>query len=101
MGLITIPLLPSDVNSLDHPDVVKYRLVYQQMAEAYQCRMTSFAIDHGVILVSFDSEELCNDIIADLKEMGLNITTTPTKAEFVKEADSMLNKARSDFERRN
>jgi hypothetical protein len=102
MGIITVPMFPPDVNSLDHPEVANLRAVYEGMARAYQCKMTSFAIDHGVIFVSFDSEELCNDIMVDMKEISLDTERPPTgELRKIDEAVSMVKKARKDFEQRN
>jgi hypothetical protein len=67
-GFIEIDLFPEDVDSLDHPDVVGFREVLENAANAYDCSVLSFEIDHGTVAFALDSEALVAEILRVLEE---------------------------------
>ena len=69
MGIIEVDLFSEDVDSLDHPDVVKFRKLLQEVAADYDCNLISFDIDHGTISFSFDNDELDAEILRILQEI--------------------------------
>jgi len=68
MGTIEVDLFSEDVDSLDHPEVIKFRKLLEEVADAYHCSLKSFDIDHGTVLFSFDNDELDAKILKILRE---------------------------------
>jgi hypothetical protein len=56
-------MFPEDVNSLDHPYVVQFKEILEEVAEEYNCNLVNFDIEHGIVMFSFDSEELTAQIL--------------------------------------
>ena len=69
MGTIALNLFDKDVDSLDHPRVKEFLENLKKMADVYRCQVVRFAIDKGVVIFNIDNEEMCNDILNDLKEL--------------------------------
>jgi len=69
MGVIEVDLFSEDVDSLDHPEVVKFKKLLQEVADEYNCNLTSFRIEHGTVSFSFDNDELDADILRILQEV--------------------------------
>jgi hypothetical protein len=69
MGIIEVDLFSEDVDSLDHPEVVKLRKLLEEVADDYDCNLTSFDIDHGTVSFSFDNDELDAEILRILQEI--------------------------------
>jgi hypothetical protein len=69
MGIIEVDLFSEDVDSSDHPDVVKFRKLLEEVADAYNCNLTSFNVDHGTVSFSFDNDELDAEILRLLQEL--------------------------------
>ena len=69
MGIIEVDLFPEDVDSLDHPEVVKFRKLLEEVANDYDCSLTSFHIDQGTVSFSFDNDELDAEILRILQEL--------------------------------
>lgn len=65
-GLIEVDLFPPEVNSLDHPEVLRFRELLEDVALKYHCRLIFFDIDCGTVSFSFDSEELTAKIVKTL-----------------------------------
>jgi hypothetical protein len=63
MGIIEVDLFSEDVDSLDHPEVVKFRGLLEEVADEYQCYLISFEIERGTVLFSFGSDALNAKII--------------------------------------
>jgi hypothetical protein len=72
MGVIEVDMFSEDVNSKDHPEAVKFRLLLEQVADDHNCNLLSFDIDHGTVSFSFDNDELTGEILKVLQngEMG-------------------------------
>lgn len=69
MGIIEVDLFSEDVDSLDHPEVVKFRKLLEEVAGDYDCNLTSFNVDHGTVSFSFDNDELDAEILRILQEL--------------------------------
>jgi hypothetical protein len=63
MPLIALSLFPSDVDSLEHPQVVALRQMIEAGCAAFDCRMTSFAMKNGVVFVGVTSDEFAKEIM--------------------------------------
>ncbi|MBW2143619.1 MAG: hypothetical protein JRG75_04390 [Deltaproteobacteria bacterium] len=66
-GYIEVEMFPEDVNSLDHPKVIRFKSTLLEVAEEYDCFLVSFEIDHGTVTFSFDNEELTAEILTILQ----------------------------------
>jgi len=71
MGVIEVDLFSEDVNSLDHPKVVRFRKVLEEVAEQYRCVLLSFEIDRGTVAFSFDDDGLTAEILKLLRTESL------------------------------
>ncbi len=69
MGTIEVDLFTEDVDSLDHPLVVKFKKLLEEVAEDYHCELKSFDIDRGTVSFSFDNDELDAEILRILQEV--------------------------------
>jgi len=67
-GHIEVDMFSSDVDSLDHPEVTRFREVLEDVALEYHCRLIFFDIDKGTMTFSFDSEKLMADILKILQK---------------------------------
>ena len=63
MGIIEVVLFSEDVDSLDHPEVVKFRRLLEEVADEYHCYLISFEIERGTVLFSFDNDVLDAKIV--------------------------------------
>lgn len=61
-GLIEVDLFPAEVDSLEHPEVMRFRKLLEDVAMEYHCRLLFFEIEQGTASFSFDSDELMTDI---------------------------------------
>ena len=67
LGLIEIDMFSEEINSLEHPEVVRFRDVLEDVALEYHCRLTYFDIKNGTVIFSFDSDKLMADILRILQ----------------------------------
>ncbi len=67
-GYIEVDMFPPDVNDPNHPEVVRFRKLLEDVAREYNCNLTHFEIDHGTVIFSFDSDELIAEIIRILEK---------------------------------
>jgi hypothetical protein len=72
LGLIEVDMFPEEINSLEHPEVVHFRDILEDVALEYHCRLTYFDIKKGTVIFSFDSDKLMGDIFKLLKNEGRN-----------------------------
>jgi hypothetical protein len=63
MGIIEVDLFSDDVDSLDHPEVVKFKRLLEEVADEYQCHLISFKIERGTVLFSFGDDALDAKIV--------------------------------------
>lgn len=66
-GIIEVDMFPEEVNSLDHPYVIQFKEMLEEVAEEYECDLITFEIEHGTVMFSFDSEELTLKILKILQ----------------------------------
>ena len=66
-GAIEVDLFEKDVNSLDHPEVVKFKTLLEDVAQEYNCNLLFLHVEHGTVTFSFDSEELMAEIVKILQ----------------------------------
>lgn len=69
MGIIEVDLFSEVVDSLDHPEVVEFKKLLEEVAKDYDCSLTSFDVDHGTVSFSFDNDELDAEILTILQEI--------------------------------
>ena len=67
-GFIEVDMFPREIDSEDHPDAVSFKELLEDVADEYNCRLTSFEIDSGTVIFSFDSEELMAEIVNILEK---------------------------------
>lgn len=67
-GLIEIDLFSAEVDSLDHPQVRRFRELLEEVALEYHCRLLFFDIERGTVTFSFDSDQLMADILGILHD---------------------------------
>ena len=67
-GFIEVDLFPDEFETTDHPEVMSFKALLEDVAEEYHCHLTSFDIDHGTVIFSFDSEDLTAKILRILEE---------------------------------
>jgi hypothetical protein len=63
MGIIEVDLFSEDVDSLDHPEVVKFKGLLEEVADEYHCHLISFEIERGTVLFSFGDDALDAEIV--------------------------------------
>ena len=66
-GFIEVDLFSDDVDDPEHPVAVHFREMLENVAEQYECRLTSFDVREGTAVFSFDSHELMADIVKVLQ----------------------------------
>lgn len=69
MGIIEVDLFSEVVDSLDHPEVVEFKKLLEEVAKDYDCSLTSFDVDHGTVSFSFDNDELDAEILRILQDI--------------------------------
>ena len=68
MGSFEVDLFPKEVDSPDHPEAEKFKLLLDQVADDYDCELLSFEVDHGTVSFSFDRDELNSEILKILHD---------------------------------
>ena len=63
ISLIEVDLFPSEINSLDHPEVLRFRKLLEDVALENHCRLLFFDIENGTVSFSFDSDKLMANIL--------------------------------------
>ena len=67
-GFIEVDIFPQEIDSEDHPLAVNFRELLEEVADEYNCLLTSFEIDSGTVIFSFDSDELMAEIVNILEK---------------------------------
>jgi hypothetical protein len=72
VGLIEVDLFSENVDSPDHPQVMKLRRLLEEVAEEYDCRLLTFEIHRGTVSFSFDSDGLTAEILKVLQQQDVS-----------------------------
>ena len=62
-GLIEVDLFSEEVDSLEHPEVIRLRALLEDVAIGYHCHLLFVEIKRGTVSFSFDSDELMTKIL--------------------------------------
>ena len=96
MAIVMLTIFPHEVNSLDHPEVVRLRTLLQDGVAMYGGKLTSFAIEHGVVFFGIDNEEMARDMLDDAgRVLGVAPHIFPDEAAFAATAKKLLDERRS------
>ncbi len=68
MAIIAVSLFPPEFDSLDHPAVLEFRQLIAGMAKDFGGRLTSFAIDRGVVYFGVHDEKVAKDVMEIIAE---------------------------------
>lgn len=63
MGVIEVEMFPEDVDGPEHPAAESFKELLEEVAEEYECHLETFAVSHGTVAFSFDSDELTANIL--------------------------------------
>lgn len=67
-GVIEVDLFPADVDRAEHPDVMKFKRLLQEVAKHYQSRLITFEVKEGTVSFAIDSDDLTAEILKILQE---------------------------------
>ena len=62
-GVIEVDLFGEDVSTSDHPEVLKFKRLLEEVAGEYRCQLLSFEVEAGTVSFAFDSDELMAKIL--------------------------------------
>ena len=68
MSIIEVDLFGENVDSLTHPEAVKFKKLLEAVADEYDCELLFFEVEGGTVSFSFDSDELTAEILKVLQE---------------------------------
>jgi hypothetical protein len=68
MGVIEVDLFSEDIESLDHPEVIRLKRLLEEVAEEYDSGLLTFKIHQGTVSFSFDSDGLTAEILKILQQ---------------------------------
>jgi hypothetical protein len=71
-GFIEVDLFPKEVDSVEHPEVIQFKNLLEDVGREYQAELIFFDIDAGTVSFAFDSEKLTADIIKILQNESQN-----------------------------
>jgi hypothetical protein len=66
-GVIEVDLFDEDVNTPDHPKVLKFKRLLEEVAGEYRCQLLTFEVEAGTVSFAFDSDELTAEILRSLQ----------------------------------
>jgi hypothetical protein len=69
-GVIEVDLFDKHVNREDHPDVLKFRKLLQEVARDFKTGLVAFEVHEGTVSFAFDNDELTAEILKVLEEKG-------------------------------
>jgi len=67
MPTITVELFDLSVNSLTHPDVVRFRSALEAMAAEYGAKLSRFKVSNGVATFTIYDLDMCAEILRHLQ----------------------------------
>jgi hypothetical protein len=68
VAIIAVSLFPPEIDSLDHPTVLEFRQLLAGMAKDFGGKLTSFAIDRGVVYFGVHDEKVAKDVLEIIAE---------------------------------
>lgn len=71
-GFIEVDLFPEEIDSVEHPDVIRFKNLLEKVGLEYQTELIFFDIDTGTVRFAFDNDELTADIIKFLQNDSQN-----------------------------
>ncbi len=71
-GFIEVDLFPEEVDSLDDPEVIRFKKLLEEVAQEYHCSLVFFDVDCGTVIFSFDSDEITAKILTILQNDNQN-----------------------------
>ncbi len=66
-GFIEVDMFSEEIDSLDDPQVIDFKRTLLEVAEEYDCFLTSFEINNGTVIFSFNSDKLTSEILTILQ----------------------------------
>ena len=69
-GIIEVDLFSEEIDEPDHPEVLRFRALLQDVADEYGCRLVSFDIHKGTVSFSFDNDALTGKVLKLLQDDG-------------------------------
>jgi len=66
-GIIEVDLFSKDMDDPDHPEVVRFRRLLEDVAADYGCSLVSFSVNQGTVSFGFDDDVLTADILRELE----------------------------------
>jgi hypothetical protein len=66
-GFIEVDIFSEEINRLDDPQVIDFKRTLLEVAEEYDCFLTSFEINNGTVTFSFNSDKLTAEILTILQ----------------------------------
>ena len=67
-GVIEVDLFDKHVNREDHPDVLKFRDLLEEVAKDFKASLVFFEVHAGTVSFAFESDELTAEILKVLEE---------------------------------
>jgi hypothetical protein len=69
MGVVEVDLFSAEVDSLDHPEIIHFKGLLEEVAEDYRCSLLFFDVHLGTVTFAFDNEELMANILNILQDL--------------------------------
>jgi len=66
-GVIEVDLFPKDVNRLDHPQALEFKMLLEEVAADYGCSLVTFEVRRGTVVFAFDDDVLTAEILRELE----------------------------------
>jgi hypothetical protein len=67
MGIIEVEMFSEDVDSPEHAMAESFKELLEEVAEQYECHLTHFDVQRGVVSFSFDDDGLTGKILKILQ----------------------------------
>jgi hypothetical protein len=70
-GVIEVDLFSEEVDEPNHPEVLRFRALLEDVADEYGCSLVSFELHKGTISFSFDDDAVTGKILKLLRDDDL------------------------------
>jgi len=77
MGIIEVDIFSEDVDSPEHAMAESFKELLEEVAEQYECHLTHFDVQRGMVSFSFDDDELTAKILKILRTGEGDISKSP------------------------